>query len=206
MTAMRLTDDELRDVLTRAEEIQRASLHDAEMNAELEALIGAAEEVGLARTAVERALRERLALPAPPPAVGALTFARSADRKFYVAEVLSISTEGVRVRFLRGSELLVTPDQLRPCAFIPGERVVCNWPWWGPWTCTVVTYDAVKQRVKLSDGWGDTKTFPVEEVWLAPARKGENSGTRTRVYATLIGVGAGVGALVASIITALLMR
>ena len=200
---MRLTDDELRDVLTRAEEIQRASLHDAEVSAELEALIGAAEEVGLARAAVERALRERLALPAPPPAVGSLTFAKSADKKFYVAEVLSISTEGVRVRFLRGSEHLVTPDQLRPCAFLPGERVVCNWPWWGPWTCTVLAYDAVKQRLKLSDGWGDTKTFPVEEVWLAAAR--ENRGARTRVYTTLIGVGAGVGALIGSIITVLLM-
>lgn len=202
---MRLTDDELRDVLARAEEIQRASRHGAEMTAELEAVIGAAEEVGLARPAVERALRERLALPAAPPAVGALTFARSADDKFYAAEVLSVSAEGVRVRFLRGSEHVVTLDQLRPCAFLPGERVVCNWPWWGPWTCTVVGYDAVKQRVKLSDGW-DTKTFPIAEVWLADARKAWASGARTRVYATLIGAGAGVGALVGSIITALLMR
>ncbi|MDP9178308.1 MAG: tudor domain-containing protein, partial [Gemmatimonadota bacterium] len=132
---MRLTDDEFRDVLTRAEEIQRASRHDNEMNAEIEAVIGAAEEVGLARPAVERALRERLALSVPP-AVGALTFARSTDDKFYVAEVVSISTEGVRVRFLRGGEHLVTLDELKPCAFLPGERVVCNWPWWGPWTCT----------------------------------------------------------------------
>lgn len=202
---MRLTDDELRDVLARAEEIQRASRHGTEMTAELEAVIGAAEEVGLARPAVERALRERLALPAAPPAVGALAFARSADDKFYAAEVLSVSAEGVRVRFLRGSEHVVTLDQLRPCAFLPGERVVCNWPWWGPWTCTVVGYDPVKQRVKLSDGW-DTKTFPIAEVWLADARKARASGARTRVYATLIGAGAGVGALVGSIITALLMR
>lgn len=202
---MRLTDDELRDVLTRAEEIQRASLHDDEMNAELEAVIAAAEEVGLARPAIERALRERLALPAPPPAVGTLVFARSADRKFYVAEVLSISTDGVRVRFLRGSEHLVTLDQVMPCAFIPGERVVCNWPWWGPWTCTVVAYDAGRQRVKVSDGWGYTRTFPVAEVWQ-PARKGEISGSRTRVHATLIGAGVATGALIEWIITALLMR
>ena len=39
---MRLTDDELRDVLARAEEIQRASRHGEEMSAELEAVIGAA--------------------------------------------------------------------------------------------------------------------------------------------------------------------
>ncbi len=202
---MRLTDDELRDVLARADEIQRASLHDDEMKAELEAVIGAAEEVGLTRLAVERALRERLALPAKPPAVGELAFVRSADRKFYVAEVLSISAEGVRVRFLRGSEHLVTADQLRPCAFIPGERVVVNWPWWGPWTCTVVTYDAGGQRVKLSDGWGDTKTFPVNEVWLPATPTSGDHRSRRRVHATLIGAGVGIGAVIGSIITALLM-
>jgi hypothetical protein len=203
---MRLTDDELRDVLARAEEIQRASRRGDERNAELEAVIGAAEEVGLARPAVEQALRERLALPATPPAVGTLAFARSADDKFYVAEVLSISTEGIRVRFLRGSEHLVTLDQLRPCSFLPGERVVCNWPWWGPWTCAVVAYDAAKRRVKVSDGWGNTRTVPIAEVWVPPARKADTSGARTRVYATLIGAGAALGALAGSIVTAVLMR
>lgn len=203
---MRLTDDEFRDVLTRAEEIQRASRHVDETNAEMEAVIGAAEEVGLARPAVERALRERLALSAPP-AVGTLTFARSADGKFYVAEVLAISTEGVRVRFLRGSEHLVLPDELRPCSFIPGERVTCNWPWWGPWTCTVVAYHAASQYVELSDGWGSTETFPVADVWLTPPQKTDVArGARRRVYLKLIGAGAGLGALVGSIITALLMR
>lgn len=73
-------------MLARAEEIDRATRHGDEWNAELTAVIGAAEEVGLSR---------RL---------------------------------------------------------------------WGPWTCTVIGYDSAKQRVKLSDGWGYTKTFPVSEV------------------------------------------
>ena len=76
----------------------------------------------------------------------------------------------------------------------------------GPWTCTVFAHDAVKQRVKLSDGWGYTKTFPVGEVWLPPAPKAPASGARAKVYLTLIGAGAGAGALVGSIITAMLMR
>lgn len=202
---MRLTDEELRDVLARAEEIERTTRHGDEWNAELAAVIGAAEEVGLSRQAVERALAERLNLPATPPVVGAVTWARSADGNFYVAEVLSI-TEGVaRVRFLRGSEHSLTLDELRPCAFIPGERIACHWPMWGHWNGTVVAYDAVKQRVKLSDGWGSTRTFPVSEVWLAPARTGA-SAPRRRVYATLLGAGAAAGALLGSIITALLMR
>src|SRR5688500_7204241 len=50
---MRLTDDELRDVLVRAEQIQSASREGDEWNAELAAVIGAAEEVGLSRRAVE---------------------------------------------------------------------------------------------------------------------------------------------------------
>lgn len=182
-TPMRLTDDELRDVLARAEEIQRASRKGAEWNAEL----------------------ERFNLSASPPVAGSLTWARSADGKFYVAEVLSTSEDGARVRFLGGSEHRVTLDQLRPCAFIPGQRVACNWPWWGPWTCTVVAYDSVKQRVELSDGWGSTDIFPVSEVWLAPD-KVPSSASRTRVYATLVGFGVGAGALIGSIVTALLMR
>ncbi len=202
---MRLTDSELRDVLARAEEIQRATRHGDEWRAEVAAVIGAAEEVGLSRNAVVRAINERFNL-ATPPAVGSLTWARSADGKFYVAEVVSThEVEGeALVRFLRGSEHRVTLDQLRPCAFLPGERIVCNWPWWGPWTCTVVAYDPVKQRVKLSDGWGN-KTFPVSEVWLPPAKPASGSA-RARIYVTLVGAGAAVGALIGSIVTALLLR
>jgi hypothetical protein len=188
---MRLTDDELRDVLARAEEIQRASLRGDELNAELEAVVGAAGEVGIARHAVERALRERVDIFATPPAVGTQVFAKSADGKFYVADVLSVADEGIGVRFLRGSEHLVAHDQVKPCVFIPGERVMCNWPWWGPWTCTVVAYDAAKQRLRLDDRSGTTKTFPVSEVWLPPARKADG-GARTRVYVTLLAAGAAV--------------
>jgi hypothetical protein len=201
---MPLTDDELRDVLARAEEIQRTSRQGPEWNAELAAVIGAAQEVGLSRQAVERAIQERLNLPARPPDVGTLAWAKSADGKFYVAEVLATSDDGARVGYLRGSEHQVGLNELRPCAFIPGQRIVCNWPWWGPFTGTLVSYDAVKKRVKLSDGWG-TKTFPIAEVWLAP-EKVPLSSRRTRVYVALVGAGVAAGAAIGSVITALVMR
>jgi hypothetical protein len=70
----------------------------------------------------------------------------------------------------------------------------------------VVAYYAQERRVELSDGWGDTRTFSISEVWIAPAPKAEVSGSRRRVSATLISAGAGLGALIGSIITALLMR
>ena len=202
---MRLTDEELRDVLQRAEEIQRTSRHGDNVRAELEAVIGAGEAVGLQRAAIERALRERLDI-APIPEAGALAWAKSADGKYYVAEVLSVSSDSVRVRFLRGSEHVVGHDELRSCAFIPGERVVCYWPWWGPWTCKVVAYDAARQRVKVDDGWGSTKTFPIAEVWQPPTRRLEVGNLRKRMYVTLLGAGAGIGALIGSIITLLATR
>jgi hypothetical protein len=202
---MGLTHEELRDVLARAEEIQSAARQGQEMNVELEAVLAAAEEVGIARPAVERALRERLNLPASPPEPGSMAFARSADGKHYAAEILSVAPGEVRVRFLRGSEHVVALDQIRPFVLIPGERVACNWPMWGPWTCTVVAYDATRMRVKLSDGWGYTRTFPLTEVWLAHPKKSEDAGdSRARISMRLIGIGAVVGALAGSLVTILL--
>ena len=202
---MRLTDEQLRDVLARAEEIQRESRYGDELSVDLDTVIGAAEEMGLTRPVVERALRERLALTAPPR-VGELTFAESDNGKFYVARVLSISKEGADVRFLSGGENHVALDQLRRCAFMPGEKVTVDWPWWGTWTCTVVSYNAHGQVVTLSDGWGSTETFPIAEVWINPARDAGPGQARQRVYMTLLGTGAGLGALIGSIVTALLMR
>lgn len=199
---MQLSDDELRDVLTRAEEIQRNSRTADSMQAEIEAVIGAGEAVGLARPALERALRERLDLAASPPAPGSLVFAQSADGKYYVAEVVTAAHDSVRVRYVRGSEHTVTQDQLRPCNLLPGERVMVNWPWWGPWKCTVVSFDAAKHKVKLTDGWGDTKSFSIAEVW----QSGRRPGGKFRLYATWLSVGAGVGAIIGSAITALLLR
>jgi hypothetical protein len=191
-------------VLARAQEIQSHALPDA---MELEAVIQAAEQVGIPRNAVERALRERLNIPARAVVVGDLTFAKSADDRFYVAEVLSVSDTGFRVRFLRGSEHVVSLDELRPCTLLPGERVVCPWPWWGPWTCTIVAFDAANRRVKVNDGWGETRTFRIADIWVAPPRsRAHDRRTKARIYAALIGTGTIAGAIIGSIMTALILR
>ena len=200
---MGLTDDELRDVLARAQEIDGAARDGDEWKAELAAVIEAAEEVGLSRQAVERALAEGHYLPTAPPVVGSLTWARSADGKFYVADVLATSEVSTHVRFLRGSEQHLALRELRPCAFSPGELVVCDWPGWGAWTCRVVAYDSDKRKVELSDRWGSTSTFPISDVWQAPP-KSDSRVARRRTYA-LLAAGAAAGALIGSIITALLM-
>lgn len=148
------------------------------------------------------ALRERLELGAiAPPEVGSLVFAQSADEKFYVAEVVSAAEDQVRVRFLRGSEHTVTLDQVRPAAFLPGERLMVNWPWWGPWTCTVISYDSAKEKVKLSDGWGSTKSFPISEVWQT--NRIAWSG-KFRIAATWLSIGVGLGAILGFSLTYLI--
>lgn len=195
---MRLSDDELRDVLARAEEIQRGGRSIDTIQAEMEVVIGAGEAIGLARPALERALRERFAVASSP---GSLVFAQSADGKYYVAEVISVGADSIRVRYLRGSEHTVTPDQVRPCAFLPGEKVVANWPWWGPWTCTVISYDAAKQKVKVSDGWGDTKNFNIAEVWQSGRKPWSG---RFRIAATWLSVGIGLGTILGAALTRLL--
>jgi hypothetical protein len=199
---MRLSDDELRDVLARAEEIQRGSPSSHNMHREMEAVIGAGEAVGLTRPALERALRERLqAVGSAPPEPGSLVFAQSSDGKYYVAEVLSVMDDAVRVRFMRGAQHTVTLEQLRPATFLPGDRVICNWPWWGPWTCTVISYDEAKQKVKVSDGWGDTKSFPLAEIWQT--NRTTWSG-RFRIAATWLTVGVGLGAALGATLARLL--
>ncbi len=202
---MRLTDDELRDVLERAEEIQRTTRRGEALRGEMNAVIEAGEGIGLTRPAIERALRERFEL-APPPVVGDRVFAKSADGKFHIADVVAISGDDIRVSFLRGGEQVVTADEIKPCSFVPGQRVMYHWPWWGPWNCEVISYHAPTQFLVLSDRWGSTTTCRAEDVWLEPQRQTNVRTPRQRAYATLIGVGTAVGAIVGSLITALLMR
>ena len=199
---MRLTDEELRAVLERAEEIQRTARHGDAWNAEVAAVLSAGEEVGLSREAVQRALGERVGLPAVALAGGTMVWARSTDGQYYLAEVVSSSEAEAHVRFLRGGEHRLAPDEMRIAAFLPGEKVMVDWPMWGPAECTVVAYDAPRQKVKLADSWGYVKTFPLAEVWRAPQR----AVTAQRASShTWIIVGSGtVGALLGAALMALL--
>jgi hypothetical protein len=199
----RLTDDEMREVLTRAEEIERGDRKGAAVDAEFSAVVEAGVAVGLAKVAMEQALRERGIVPLSAPAPGEMSFALSADGNYYAATVLHVDNRGARVQFLRGTEHTVALHELQAFSLIPGAKVTVNWPWWGPWECTVVGYDANRNTVKVYDGWGETKVFPVAEVWQAP-RKSTHVKSRTRVYVTMLGAGAAIGAVVgASIMWAL---
>jgi hypothetical protein len=200
---MHLSDEQLRAVLSRAEEIQLASVESDAWNAEVQIVLQAAEEMGLSRQAIERALAERRDFFPEPPRVGQLVWARSTDDKYYVADVVSITPRGARVQFLRGGELTVEADALRPCAFLPGDRMVVDWPWWGAWTCSVVRYDAATRTVRLSDGWGEAEDFPIADVWIAPPRRTRN---RNRFLLKVLLIGGAMGAAVGAVATLLALR
>jgi hypothetical protein len=195
---MTLTDDDIRAIVARADALQRMGDH----SGDTEALIHAGAELGISRSAMERAVRERFGTHLAP-AEGDLVFARSADDKFYAAVVLSSVDGGYRIRFLKGGERMVAADELRECPFLPGDRVTCPWPGWGTWTGTVVSYDAENRALTVSDGWAETAVFAVRDVWLVP-RSAERQ-RRKRIYAALLVGGAAVGAAVGALITALVM-
>jgi hypothetical protein len=194
---MSLTDDDIRAIIARAEALEHTGHLPGE---DAEALVRAGEELGISRSAMQRAVRERLGAPLTPVA-GDLVFARSTDDKYYAARVLSSVEHGYRVQFLRGGERLVAPDELRECSLLPGDRVTCSWPGWGTWTGTVVSYDAENRAVTISDGWGETASFAVRDVWLTP-RSAERQ-RRQRIYAALLAAGGVVGAALGALITAL---
>lgn len=199
---MHLSDEQLRAVLARAEDIQRASVNSDAWNAEVQIVLQAAEEMGLSRQSVERALAERRDFFPEPPRVGQLVWARSTDDKYYVADVVSITPRGATVHFLRGGELSVDADGLRPCAFLPGERVVVDWPWWGPWTCSVTWYDAATRTLRLNDGWGADETFGIADVWIAPPKP----GNRSRFFWRVLLIGGAVGTVVGAVATMFALR
>jgi hypothetical protein len=193
---MPLTDDDIRSIVARAEQLQNSA---DSSDDELEALVRAGEEIGISRTAMQRALQERLGTPLRPE-VGQLLFAKAPDEKYYVAELLAESDDEYRVRFLRGGERMVARYELRACSFLPGERIVCPWPGWGAWTCSVLSYDAAQGLVNVTDGWAETATFPIRDVWLAPRTAAGRR--RARIYAALLAAGAAAGAAVGAIVTA----
>jgi hypothetical protein len=193
--------DEMRQVLERAAQLEQST---SLSPADIDMLLQTADEVGIPRSAVERALRERYATPRFVPTVGSLVFAPSADRNSYVAEVTGEAEHGFSVRFLRGGEHVVAAEELRPCSFLPGQRVYVKWPGWGSWPGTIASYDASQQLLAVSDGWAETKNFHIADVWLGPV-KPKHGPNRSRLRAALLGAAA-AGAAIGSVLTALIVK
>lgn len=200
---MKLTDEDLRAVLQRAEEIQRESRQGDAWNAEVSAVLSAGEGVGLSRDAVQRALTEHVGIPAAPPTVGSMVWARSADGNFYLANVVDAGENDALVRFLRGGEQRMPIDAMRVAGFLPGEKLMVDWPMWGPAQVSVVMYDGQRQKLRLADSWGYVKTFNVADVWLSPPRPAHLAQRSSSVAWIIAGSGT-IGALIGAALTLLL--
>lgn len=199
-----MTNEQFREVLARAEEIDMQRAMRLEESNETNQLIQAAEEAGLSREAVMTALRERISLNEHPLAEGDLIFAKSADDRHYVARVQSVDGGILRVQFLNGSETTVERASCRPFQATPGSKMQAQWPSWGWWTCNVVTYDARNQKVQLSDGWGEQQWFHISDVRLDLRKEGSSSPKRMQVLLYMaLTLGGGV---LGSIITWALTR
>lgn len=199
-----LSQEELREVLARAEEIHSRTLE----SGGAEAIIVAAEEAGLPREAIEKALEERFGASRAPSKPGELVFAESADGMYYVAEVLSADESETRVKYLKGGERTVPTARTRPAEFLPGERIICPWPFWGAWTCIVISYDKTKKKIKVTDGWGEYQTFSIKDVYVAPPKTPKTKKQIGHVKALLwtYALGAVSGGGIAAWITWLLTR
>ena len=148
-------------------------------------------------------VRARTNIPVHVPDSGDRVFARSRNGKFYVADVLAAEGNGFRVEFVSGGEHVVAQEEMKPCSFLPGDRVTVDWPWWGVYTCTVVSYDEASECVTLTDGWGSEEVFELDKVWLEPPRN-EAGTARRRAYG-LVTFGIVVGGALGATLTALLL-
>lgn len=194
-----LSEEQVRDVLARAEEIQSRSSAGT-----YDSVIAAAEEAGLTRSAITQAIQERVGAFVESPPVGQLVFAKGEKGRYFPAEVVSTSGVHVSIRFLNGSEQTVAFDALRPLTLLPGESVVCPWPDWGFWTCSVVSFDAARRRVRVTDNWGSgEKTFDLDEVFINSPRVQNQESTLSWLLISALTVGGGI---VGSVLTWLAMR
>lgn len=168
----KLDEQAIREILVRAEQIHLGSSFEEE--SEHKALIKAAEEAGLPREAVEQALRESLENAKLQTSPGEFVFAPSTDGKLYVAEVLNSGSSQIKVRFLNGSEASISAESAQAASFHPGTKVYANWPHWGWWNCTVLGYDQPNRLLRLTDGMGSEKTFPLTEIRINPPKNQTN--------------------------------
>lgn len=192
-----LVPEEATSVLRRAQEIHEQTGLLLQPRPEIEELVRAAEEAGIARDATMQALRERLSLPAETLEEGTRTFAKCPDGAYYASRVVEVSGRKATVRFMSGGESLVDVTDLRPLSLPPGLRLQYHSPIYSMWTGGQVV------RVNLEGGsitvncWGQEETVPLEKVRLPRERAPIEYTDRARL--TFVGlvsalVGTGIGA------------
>lgn len=163
-----LNENDIKAILQRAGQIHNETNSDTE--SETAALLTAAEEAGLPREAVELALQERLSSQPISCNIGDLVFAPRPDGKLFVAEVIGSNNSVIQARFLNGTDVTLPREKVVQADFQIGAKVQAYWPVHNWHMSTVLGVDHEAGTVKLSDGWGFTKSFPLSEIRLPSQR------------------------------------
>jgi len=188
--------DQIRQLLTRAQEIQHQQLTGDEAETEVDMIVAAAQETGLSREAVMQALRERTNLAERPVEAETLVFALGGGKHFHAAKVRRVEDGLVTVKFLSGAEVTLPRSDIKPFNMIPGQKVSCPWPNWGWWNSTVLSYDDENQKVYVTDGWGDNQTFHISDIRIATESPPLTARTsQWLIYAAVALTSGGIGAL-----------
>ncbi|MBL8065828.1 MAG: hypothetical protein JNM34_08210 [Chthonomonadaceae bacterium] len=198
-----MDQEQIRQLLTRAEEIQQQNAVELQAREDVEGLVEAAAEAGLDREAILQALRERISVTEKPLNPGDLAFAPSSDGNLYVAKIVSADTHGTKVRFLNGGEADLAASDLKPFAVMPGQKIYCPWPNWGWWKCEVVSYNAENQKVTVSDGFMTQMSFHLSDIRLklsSPTPLADRSKQVLTMVAIALGSGL-LGALIMRLVT-----
>ncbi len=164
-----LTQDELNEVLRRAQQIQDVTAQPAP---DLEEYVNAAEEAGISREATLQALRERLGYPVDTPLPGNLVFARSADGHFYIGKLERVDGQKATVKFLNGSVVPVTQGDLREITLGPGQKVNYFSPSTAMWLNAPVVRVNMEAMTATVNTWGTEETVPLEKVRLLTTQIG----------------------------------
>jgi len=195
--------EQIRQLLTRAQEIESQQSAGNSEQAEIEQIVTAAEESGLSRESVMRALRERVNSGDRPLAPETIVLARGGGRHYHFAKVRSVENGLASLEFLSGPEVTVPVSDVRPLSLLPGERVNCPWPVWGWRKSTVLSYDKENQTVFVTDGWGWNKHFPLADIRVDRESSLLTSRAKYWILATAMTLG---GGLIGSILTRLLVH
>ena len=188
--------NEIRQLLTRAQEIQTQQLTGQEAETEVDMIVSAAQETGLSREAVMQALRERTNLSDRPVEAESLVFALGGGKHYHAAKVRRVEDGLVTVKFLSGAEVSLPRIQIKPFNMIPGQKVSCPWPDWGWWNSTVLSYDDENQMVYVTDGWGDNQTFHLSDIRIGPDNPPRTGKTTLWLAFTALALtSGGIGAL-----------
>ncbi|MBI1756624.1 MAG: hypothetical protein HYR64_05905 [Fimbriimonas ginsengisoli] len=175
-----MDQQEIHQVLDRAQQIESQQGLSLEGNPEVDALIQAGDEVGIKRESVLQALRERISVVDEPLKLKDIAFARLLDGIYHLGTVTGLEGDVVEVKFKNSAAASVQASAIRRFRGLPNEQVYCEWPYRGWTQCGIERYDPKDKMVDLSGPGGKTKWFALDELrlydqppvhagWVSPA-------------------------------------